>query len=244
MSKAEQERASLVNRVRRCRDEINQLFTDAEYWNSRHAPEESIDPDPDGLLVKLRASLQHTLESEEARASAQQATALEEVVGSWKKCTTSGQPPVDPDAPAPNMATKPDGQHEDYWVLCAEERAKGFIRPLRSSYLHVGRRVCGKPRQEREDEFNHEFLCTGTPGHEGECAIWAQITIEQLGRFNRTGMLGGCGTSTRMSTAIAETYARNPKFYGSTFCVACGAHFPVGESGEFVWEGSNERVGT
>ena len=52
-----------------------------------------------------------------------------------------------------------------------------------------------------------------------------------------------CGATTRMGQAIAETYARAPGFYGATFCVACGAHFPVGASGEFVWlDGS--KVGT
>ena len=52
-----------------------------------------------------------------------------------------------------------------------------------------------------------------------------------------------CGTTTRMSEPIAETYARNPKFYGATFCMHCKNHFPVGEFGEFVWEGSDEKVG-
>src|SRR5690348_6926466 len=59
-----------------------------------------------------------------------------------KKCTTSGKPPEpgfeDSGAPAPiNPAT---GQHESYWILCDEERAKGFIRPVRMSYKHVGLR--------------------------------------------------------------------------------------------------------
>ena len=36
-----------------------------------------------------------------------------------------------------------------------------------------------------------------------------------------------CGTKTTMGQAIAETYARNPKFYGGTFCVCCGAHFDL-----------------
>lgn len=53
-----------------------------------------------------------------------------------------------------------------------------------------------------------------------------------------------CGTATRMSEPIAETYARNPKFYGATFCVHCKEHFPVGKFGEFVWENTNEKVGT
>jgi len=41
-----------------------------------------------------------------------------------------------------------------------------------------------------------------------------------------------CGTETRMSRAIAETYARDPYFYGATFCVHCNAHKPLTE---FTW---------
>ena len=44
-----------------------------------------------------------------------------------------------------------------------------------------------------------------------------------------------CGSVTTMNRAIAETYARNPTFYGATFCVKCSMHRPVGENGEFVW---------
>ena len=43
---------------------------------------------------------------------------------------------------------------------------------------------------------------------------------------------------------LPETYARDPAFYSGTFCVACGNHFPVGEHGEFVWDGTTEKVGT
>lgn len=55
-----------------------------------------------------------------------------------------------------------------------------------------------------------------------------------------------CGVVTRMSQPIAETYAREPKFYGSTFCCGCNNYFPVGEHGEFVWDGESprEKVGT
>lgn len=44
-----------------------------------------------------------------------------------------------------------------------------------------------------------------------------------------------CGTVTRMGPRIAATYARDPAFYGATFCVYCRSHFPVGADGEFVW---------
>lgn len=53
-----------------------------------------------------------------------------------------------------------------------------------------------------------------------------------------------CGTVTTMSQSIAETYARDPKFYGGTFCCGCGTHFPVGEDGEFVWDDDGSKVGT
>lgn len=52
-----------------------------------------------------------------------------------------------------------------------------------------------------------------------------------------------CGTATRMAPAIAETYAVNPSFYGSTYCVACRMHRPVGADGEFTWD-DGTRVGT
>lgn len=41
-----------------------------------------------------------------------------------------------------------------------------------------------------------------------------------------------CDRVTVMSKAIAETYARDPTFYGSTFCVHCSKHLPVAE---FRW---------
>ena len=36
-----------------------------------------------------------------------------------------------------------------------------------------------------------------------------------------------CGGVTSMGQAIAETYARDPSFYGGTFCALCGTHFPL-----------------
>jgi hypothetical protein len=95
---------------------------------------------------------------------------------------------------------EPVPQNDAYLVLSEEERAMGFVRPLRHTYLH---------RLE----------------------------------------LGGCGTTTTMGDAIAETYARNPAFYGATYCVHCQKHRPVGADGEFTWveeDGfySDARVGT
>jgi hypothetical protein len=44
-----------------------------------------------------------------------------------------------------------------------------------------------------------------------------------------------CGAVTTMAQAIAETYARQPTFYGATYCAACRRHRPVGPDGEFHW---------
>lgn len=53
-----------------------------------------------------------------------------------------------------------------------------------------------------------------------------------------------CGASTQMGLAIAETYARDPNFYGGTYCIRCCSHFPVGADGEFIWNDNGEKVGT
>jgi hypothetical protein len=84
----------------------------------------------------------------------------------------------------------PRAQAPVYLVLSDEERAKGFVRPVRTSYTHIL-----------------------------------------------------CGTSTRMSVALAETYARDPGFYGATYCSSCCMHRPVGPEGEFVWN-DGTAVGT
>jgi hypothetical protein len=115
-----------------------------------------------------------------------------------KQCTTSGQAP---DVVRAKQAQDPEtGQHGSYVVLCEEERAKGFVRPVRRTYIHVG-----------------------VGGHE--------IDPENPARHGRTE--GGCGVATSMGQALAETYARDPKFYTSTFCCGCNRHLPVAE---FVWE--------
>jgi hypothetical protein len=55
-----------------------------------------------------------------------------------------------------------------------------------------------------------------------------------------------CGRTTTMSGAIAETYARQPSFYGATYCTTCSMHRPLVE---FVWVGTGtaldgQRVGS
>lgn len=44
-----------------------------------------------------------------------------------------------------------------------------------------------------------------------------------------------CGAVTTMGLALCETYARDPSFYGATYCCGCRLHRPVGKEGEFTW---------
>lgn len=50
-----------------------------------------------------------------------------------------------------------------------------------------------------------------------------------------------CGAVTTMGRALSETYARNPKFYGGTYCCTCRMHKPVSE---FTWTADGEVVGS
>jgi hypothetical protein len=43
-----------------------------------------------------------------------------------------------------------------------------------------------------------------------------------------------------MGRALSETYARDPKFYGATYCCHCRMHKPVGE---FTWYEMDGREG-
>lgn len=50
-----------------------------------------------------------------------------------------------------------------------------------------------------------------------------------------------CGAVTIMGKELSETYARNPKFYGATYCAHCHMHRPVSE---FAWDADGETVGS
>jgi hypothetical protein len=54
-----------------------------------------------------------------------------------------------------------------------------------------------------------------------------------------------CGSTTTMGLALCETYAREPDFYGGTFCCSCGIHFSLlNEDGNrtFHWLDHGEVV--
>ncbi len=141
---------------------------------------------------------------------------------------------------------KENGQQKDYIVLSPEERAKGFIRPLRKSYTHIGKPGPEFPLIDLTEKQKSIFVRKGDDerfvkfepypeGHKGASTgrFWTQKDIDKIGK--------GCGTDTTMSLEIAETYARNPHFYGGTFCCSCRKHLPLEE---FVWRGTVEIVGS
>jgi hypothetical protein len=131
------------------------------------------------------------------------------------------------------------GQQKDYVVLSQEERAKGFVRPVRRSYIHRGKTPPSNLRdltdEEKERQSAYNYVKYEEYGVDKAPAVGRYWTQEQLDSVK------GCGGLTTMPAPIAETYARNPKFYGATFCCYCMKHLPVDE---FVWEGTNEQVGS
>lgn len=134
-----------------------------------------------------------------------------------------------------------DGKQEVYLVLSDEERAKGFVRPVRKAYRHVGVRPKYPLRDltDEEKELYERFGYVAFEAYPPEADKGSAT-----GRFwTKAQLESGCGTVTTMGLALAETYARQPSFYGGTFCCACGKHLPVGKDGEFVWLDDGSRVG-
>lgn len=163
------------------------------------------------------------------------------------RCTVSGEVPTNADdAATPTDATRADGQKADHWVMCPGEIIlKGFKRPVRLSYQHVGPPGPEYPLSDLAGDKEHLRAAHGyvkfekfPPGSHGSALgrYWTQKMID--------GVDQGCGTVTSMPVSIAETYAAEPGFYGKTFCCGCGDYFRVGARGEFVWNNTKDRVGT
>lgn len=130
-----------------------------------------------------------------------------------------------------------DGMQEKYLVLSEEERAKGFVRPLRRSYKHVGIRP-KHPLRDLTPEEHERYDRHGYVKYES----YPENDAGTLGRFwTAKDLASGCGTVTTMGLALCETYARQPSFYGATFCCGCGTHLPVAE---FVWSEDGQVVGS
>ena len=100
------------------------------------------------------------------------------------------------------------------------------------------------PREGYENAGAPAPINTETGQHEAYWVLSEEERRRGLQRpLRRSYIHEKCGTETRMSEVIAETYAVDPKYYQATFCVHCRGHFPIGEQGEFVWE-DGTKVGT
>jgi hypothetical protein len=136
--------------------------------------------------------------------------------------------------------TVPGPQNKVYLVLSEEERAKGFIRPVRRSYKHVGVQPPKYPLRDLTEEEHTRYDQYGyikyeaypnSDGTSTEGMFWTQKTLNNK----------GCGTVTTMGLTLCQTYARDPTFYGSTYCVGCSMHLPVAE---FIWCEDGKVVGS
>jgi len=142
--------------------------------------------------------------------------------------------------------TKDNGQQECYLVLSEEEIAKGFVRPYRDSYIHKGRHYPNGVEildEVYKTDNGKKYIAIAPILDENEKRLGGSyLTQKEVDQFNqKDGYIGGCGTLTKMNRGISETYARDPNFYGATFCVGCGTHLPLSE---FVWDGSYDLVGS
>ncbi len=139
--------------------------------------------------------------------------------------------------------TLDNGQQACHLVLSEEERNKGFVRPLRRSYIHVGRpgpkyslRDLSLEEHDRYDKYKYIKYEKYPDDSTASGRFWTQ---EQFDKINK-----GCQQITTMALALCETYSTNPKFYGATFCSSCRDYYPVGSDGEFIWSEDGERVGS
>jgi hypothetical protein len=136
--------------------------------------------------------------------------------------------------------TEPTPQAEAYLILSESERAKGFVRPYREAYTHVGAPGPTHPLRDLTAEERERYAAAGYVSYEEYPegldivgSFWTQARLDNVGK--------GCGTSTKMGRALSETYARDPSFYGATYCVGCSRHLPVAE---FTWDADGSRVGS
>lgn len=146
--------------------------------------------------------------------------------------------PNDPRIKRGGPDTAPVPQNEVYLVLSEEARKKGWVRPYRDQYKHVGIRPKHptRPLNEKEqrtwgEDKNGFVLFEQYPeGQNPTGRYWTQAELDS-----------GCGAVTTMGRALSETYAANPGFYGSTYCVGCCMHKRVSE---FIWTTDGQRVGS
>lgn len=144
---------------------------------------------------------------------------------------------TNPDNPELKIVDPDTGLQKTYLVLSEEERAKGFVRPYRDAYVHIGLRPKYELRPLSEADKKDPIKATYA-GFEKYPDSISPLT----GRYwTHEELNSGCGTLTVMGRSLSETYARDPKFYGATYCAGCQKHFPVHQ---FHWNADNTVVGS
>lgn len=118
----------------------------------------------------------------------------------------------------------------------------GLIRPIRQVYIHVGKPIASNFRDLTPEEHRlygeydyYKFEEFGPEKQPRTGSFWRKD------KFDRVHY--GCGNTTRISIDMALNFAHNPTYYRSAYCSSCHNHFRIGETGEFVWEDDNTRVG-
>jgi len=85
-----------------------------------------------------------------------------------KRCTVKGKA-IDPAKAPPHAPTDEklaDGQNADHYVLCPEDRAKGYVEPFRIDYIHEKcggvtsmPRACAETYAVQPDYYGSTFCC-------------------------------------------------------------------------------------
>lgn len=154
--------------------------------------------------------------------------------------------PTNPKIQRGTMDKNPVPQNEVYLVLSEEEISKGFVRPVRTTYVHVGKKIdleggTIRPLTEEEEKryakYNYAAFIKYPKSRSP--IVGKFLSKEDMDCIDK--YVGGCGGTTKMNRTIAETYARDPSFYGLTYCITCQKHLNVDE---FVWLGTDEKVGS
>ena len=132
------------------------------------------------------------------------------------KTTLTDGSPVTPDHRDIDPTT---GRQKGYEVLSESERAKGFVQPVRDSYVHVG----------IHPEYPVRDLTAVEKGEHPDAVAYEKYPEDKhpvVGRYwSKEDLESGCNLLTVMADKLAETYARDPKFYDATYCAICHTTF-------------------
>jgi hypothetical protein len=108
-----------------------------------------------------------------------------------KRCTARGNLVKDTRTGAPTEEKLADGQLKDHYVLCPEDRAKGYVEPYRKSYVHekcggvtTMPVACAETYAVQPEYYGRTFCChCGNyfpVGEDGEF-VWADNREQKVG---------------------------------------------------------------